>query len=104
MLGSEQYNGGEVVCFEEILSGKRVINMYLNVYVKNGKILCCVGKIPENEAEKKYSTKLIDSVDIMYLLPEHIREIKNTDVVENISVKNYEIGYKMFDYNIHILH
>lgn len=100
LKGEREYKGGKIVSFTGELSDTEILNMYINVYVNNDKILCCAGSITDIVPQKKYSAELIDSIDMMYIAAEHIREAEKKGVTEKIKVniKNFDMSYKVYDY------
>ena len=96
-VGERDYSDGKIVCFCAELSGTKVLNLYINVYVKKGKIICCAGNITDSFPEKKYSTELIDSIDLMYLMPDYLKGKSNNSKIDDIKITEFSINYKMFE-------
>lgn len=101
--GTRSVEGGKIVSFNGVLSDTPVANVYINVFVKNKKIVCCAGNVFDKVPEKKYSTAAIDSIDAVYLLTENLRQ-KDVDVsgteIERISMVYDSVEYSYGEYYI----
>ena len=98
--GERDYADGKIVCFLGVLSDTKILNNYINVYVKKGKLLCCVGNITENAPQRKYSSELIDSIDLMYLIPDYVAKKDYIMAVEGITIDSFRMRYKMYEYGL----
>lgn len=96
-VGERDYADGKIVCFCAELSGTKVLNLYINVYVKKGRILCCVGNLTDSIPEKKYSAELVDSVDLMYLITDYLEDKTNNSKSADIKIIELSMNYKMFE-------
>lgn len=92
--GCTAYNGGHVVYFVGSISDAEITDLYVNVFVKDNKPIYCFGSILNNAPQKKYSAKLMDSVNILY----HLADILKTDsegVQPDITVSEMTMSYRM---------
>lgn len=98
--GTKNHDGGKVVYFTGELSDTRVADIYINFYVKNGNILSCNGRITDKAPQKKYSSKLIDSIDALYILYDYICDNADKKDVLEITVTDMNLEYRTFRYDI----
>lgn len=98
LKGERDYKGGKIISFTGELSDTDILDIYVNVYVNKDKILCCAGSITDNVPRKKYRAELIDSIDIMYMATEHIREAENKGQTGEIEIEKLSMNYKVYDY------
>lgn len=96
--GTMAYSDGTVVCFSSELSDTELYSIYLNVYVEKGKAVCCVGEIFDVAPVKKYSAKIVDSIDAVYLLSDYIRENANTVLTQEAEIKKISMVYDYYEY------
>lgn len=95
--GEREYNNGTIVSFRTEFSDVAAVNLFLNVYVSKNKILCCIGNIADAVPEKKYDCDVIDSIDILYMLKNHIDNGDNSRRTQNIKIIRVEMTYKMYE-------
>ncbi len=90
---------GKTVCFAAELSDIAVTDIYINVYVNDGEILCCGGRITDKAPQKEYSADLTDSIDALYALYDYLREGADKNLVRGISVEDITMTYRSFRYD-----
>lgn len=98
-FGIRIYNNGSIVCFTGKLSNVPTMDYFLNVYVKNNKVVCCVGNITDTVPEKAYSAKLIDVVNATYIASDYFIS-KNFNLKRNkVTVNKITMTYKLYEYS-----
>jgi len=98
LCGTKPADKGTVYCFSMRLSDTDVIDVYMNIYIKNGRIVSCSGNLIDAVPQKKYSSKLIDSVDVMYHVRDYICEKNNDSTVDNVIIEEFSLKYKVYEY------
>lgn len=95
MLGSREFGKGTIVYFCAFLSDKAVMDVYLNLYIADGNVVCLCANLPVNDVQKAYSTEMFDVIDAVYTFSElYADESDNSNSDLNISVLETEVMYK----------
>ncbi len=95
-LGASEYNDGDIVCYGVFLSGIPSADMFVNLYVKNGRVGCLFAEIADRAPEKKYSSDTLDSVDALYAFSSlYAKNVADYDNIGNITVNQIGLMYKI---------
>lgn len=97
--GSRSFEDGKIVSFCGELSDTKVIDAYINVFVKDGKIACCAGNLFDDVPERKYSTVIVDSIDAVYLLYDYIRHERENAVIGDAQIDDISMVYDSVEYS-----
>ncbi len=98
-FGTRIYNNGSIVCFTGKLSDVPAMDYFLNVYVKNNNVVCCVGNITETAPEKAYSAKLIDVVNATYIASDYFTGKNFNSKRDKIKIDKITMTYKLYEYS-----
>ena len=96
--GTKELDGGKTVYFAGQISDVETADIYLNIYVVNGKIVSCAGSITDTAPIRKYSAGITDSIDAVYALKDYIRENGNSADKGRIRINSISMKYRLFEY------
>ncbi len=97
--GTKEQGDGRIVIFSGELSDTEVEDIYINVCVRDEKIIYCGGRITDKAPQKKYSADLVDSIDALYILYDYLREGAEKNLAREISVEDITMTYRAYRYD-----
>ncbi len=97
LTSKKSHLGGTLMCFSRKLEKTEVLDIYINVFVKDARVLYCYARAYDNQPVKAYSADLIDCVDAMYVFSEMMKERQSGDNTE-IIIDDISMVYKMIEY------
>lgn len=95
-VSASEYDGGNIVYFGVFLSDTPVADLYVNVYVKDGRIGGLCANLCDTVPEKAYSCDMTDPIDALYNFSNlYGKGNSDADVDECLTVNSIGVMYKL---------
>lgn len=96
MLATSEYDGGNIVYFGVFLSETPVVDMYVNLFVKDGKVAGLCAELCDTTPEKAYGSDMTDPIDALYNFSYlYGKSNSDADADDCLTVSSIEVMYKM---------